>query len=63
MILTIVVDFLLYTRFAVTHRGILADVLEVLCDLIHFISLEVRHNDIYIVAATIVHATQEHKLW
>ena len=61
--LTIVINLLFYAWFAMASGGILADVFEVLCDLIHLIPLEIGHNDINVVAATVVHAAEEHKFW
>jgi hypothetical protein len=36
--------------------------LEVLRDIVHLLSFEIGHDDIYIVAAVVVHASEEHEL-
>ncbi len=60
--LTIMIDLLFYARLAVSLRSILADILEVIGHLVHLVSLEIRYYHIYLVAATVVHAAEEHQL-
>ncbi len=59
--LTIVVDLLLDTWFAAAHSCVLANILEVLRDLVHLISLKVRHDDVDIVAAAVMHSAEKHE--
>lgn len=61
-ILTIMIDLLFHARLAVTVCGILTDILEVLCHLVHLVSLEVRYYDVDLVAASVMHAAKEHQL-
>lgn len=44
-----------------SSSSILANVLEVLRDLVHLVPLEICNNDKDIVAAAVVHAAEEHK--
>ena len=60
-ILTIVINLLLHAWLAMASGGILANILEVVRNLIHLIALEIGHNDINIVAAAVVHAAEEHE--
>lgn len=57
------VDLLLCTRLAVSRRCVLTDILEVFGHLVHLVSFEVGDNDVNFIAAAIVHAAEEHKLW
>ena len=61
MTLTVMIDLLLHARFTIPSRGILANVLEIFRNLVHLVALEISHYDIYLVAATVVHAAEEHK--
>ena len=55
------IDLLLHARFTIPSRGILANILEILRNLVHFVALKISHYDIYLVAAAVVHAAEEHK--
>jgi hypothetical protein len=64
MRLTFALDLPFQTRFQmlgpVTRRP--TNELEVLRDVVHLLSFEIGHNDIYVVAAVVVHASEEHEL-
>ena len=61
-ILTVMVDLLLYTGFTWPIRRVPTDVREVLCYLVHLMTLEICDDNVDLVAATVVHAAKEHKL-
>ena len=52
---------MLYAWLTAPSKAISADRLEVLRNVIHFLFLEIRDNDIYLIATGIVHSAQEHK--
>lgn len=54
----VMIDLLLHTRLAWSVRCVLADVLDVLCYLIHLRPLEIGDNDIYLVTSAVMHAAQ-----
>ena len=56
------VYLLFYAGFEVARGRILADILEVLCHLVHLVSLEIRYYDVDLVAASVMHAAKEHQL-
>jgi hypothetical protein len=59
--LTSIVDFPLSVLPQCLAKCILADELEVFRGSVHLSPLHVRHNDKDIVAAVVVHASQEHE--
>ena len=55
---TFMLDLVLYARLTTSSKAIRADRLEVFRDIIHFLFLEVRDNDIYFIASGVVHSAQ-----
>ena len=59
--LTVVINPPFYTELATAHGGVLTDELKIFRDFIHFVPLKVGHNDVYLVATSVVHAAKEHE--
>lgn len=53
----------LYTWFTPSSKAIIADKLEVIRDVVHFLSFKVCDYDVYFIAAGIMHAAQQHEFW
>ena len=55
------INLLLHAWFAVSSSSILANVLEVLRDLVHLLPFEVGNDDVDIVTAAIMHSAKKHE--
>jgi hypothetical protein len=52
---TLVLNLALHARFHGTPKSVPADELEIICNIIHFLSLHIGDNDVDIIAAVVVH--------
>lgn len=59
--------FLLYApfhaRFTSAAESVPAYEFEIFCDIVHLLPLEICDNNVYFIAADIVHAAKKHELW
>jgi hypothetical protein len=53
----------LYTWFTSSAKAISADKLEVIRDVVHFLSFKVCDYDVYFITAGIMHTAQQHEFW
>ena len=58
---TLVLDLTLFAGFTFLAIGIAANKFEVFSNVVHLLLLYIGHDDIYIVAAVVVHSPENHE--
>lgn len=54
-------NLVLHLRLAGATKGMSTDEFEILGHIVHFLPLEICHYDVYLIAAHVVHPSQDHK--
>lgn len=58
----IVLDLVLHAGFTRTPECVSTNELEVFCYIVHLLAFHICDNDVYIVAANVVHPSEHHQL-